>query len=389
MILVAGLTLGATLPLCGEVALTPQQGILVLNNGHVLEGQISSVGDYFIVTLGQQGEVRLKATSVEMICPTLEDAYYRKRDNLPPVDIAAHLQLADWCLQQNLLPRAADQLLAVHALDPRHPRLAKLERRLLNLARPTTKAAEPTSAIGGEEPTLEESPETESLADASVEEFTENVQPVLLNRCATNACHGLRSGQSFQLIRPARGQSLAPRQTHQNLRSALDLVDREQPDRSPLLTVPQRPHGGQEEPVFGPQEADQVLQLQVWVKTLTAAHEPPPAANSISLPFSEANPASRTGSENETSMAGFADAAVYHADEGRVAPSDVPHFPRQEPPATISRDPYDPEVFNRLFLPAGQTEYPPPRLLPPPDGAAQRNPRPPERGPRHEYRVGS
>ena len=52
-------------PLRGaEPALAPREGVLLLKNGHVMQGSITKAGDYFVLTLGKTGEVRLPVVDV-------------------------------------------------------------------------------------------------------------------------------------------------------------------------------------------------------------------------------------------------------------------------------------------------------------------------------------
>src|SRR5688572_987920 len=58
----------------GQTSLTPHAGLLVLRNGQVLEGEITQAGDYYIVTLGGTSEIRIKASEVEAVCGSLDEA---------------------------------------------------------------------------------------------------------------------------------------------------------------------------------------------------------------------------------------------------------------------------------------------------------------------------
>ena len=67
---------------CGQTALQPQDGLLVLRNGQVLAGQITQAGDYYVVTLGGASEIRLKTSEVEAVCGSLDEAYDFKARHL-------------------------------------------------------------------------------------------------------------------------------------------------------------------------------------------------------------------------------------------------------------------------------------------------------------------
>jgi hypothetical protein len=254
------------------------------------------------------------------------------------------LELADWCLRQGLPARAADQLLAAYALDPESPELARLERRLTHIHAAGEEAGQPAAARAaqrGPAPTDDDAP----VPRVAVEYFTQEVQPVLLNRCATNACHGIRSNHEFRLMRPARGQGMTHRMTQRNLGSAASQVDRENPDRSPLLTVGQLQHGGLEQPLFGERDAEQLRRLREWVRMFDSAtadnNRLPAAGNEAAerigaVTSGDGDPPLRTAA-GRTPVVGTAPAGS--------TPRDVAKQPSEVPPA----DPHDPEIFNRRY----------------------------------------
>src|SRR5687768_15620056 len=93
----AVLSLAILLP-AAEPSFAPQAGLLLLRNGHVLQGEITQAGDYYIVMLGQASEIRLPAKDVEAQVATLAEAYELKRHGLFGRGAQPHLDLADWCL---------------------------------------------------------------------------------------------------------------------------------------------------------------------------------------------------------------------------------------------------------------------------------------------------
>ena len=66
-----------------SAAVSADEGVLLLRNGHLLRGTITPLGDHYLVTTGAGNEVRLPATSVEMACRSLEEAYQVKRSAIP------------------------------------------------------------------------------------------------------------------------------------------------------------------------------------------------------------------------------------------------------------------------------------------------------------------
>ncbi|MFV1966522.1 MAG: hypothetical protein ACC628_13945 [Pirellulaceae bacterium] len=359
--------------LSAEWSLSPREGVLVLRNGRTIEGHVTSVGDHYIVTFGNQAEVKLPAEQVEMYCTSLEHAYTRKRDALPEGNVTAHLSLASWCLNQGLFARAADQALMAYAMEPDHAGVAAIERRILFAAR----MASPSSAVDASEPE-EASPASrhqalETLPPGTVEQFTQKVQPVLMNRCATNACHGIRSNTGLRLLRPAKGGALPNRYTQKNLRAALEFVDRAQPEVSPLITVPNRPHGGLDMPIFDDGEMEQKRQLALWVQRAAGSLSPRSTAPaSFQSRVSADDSRGFGGEEMPVPMTtygihqspDFADRSpTHHFDPNAEAEPAQGMLPANTSPG---RDPLDAAIFNQYHRKRGRSGNPiaPPRTEP-------------------------
>jgi len=322
-----------------SISLAPSEGVLVLRNGYVLSGRITPQGDYYLVTSGNSSEVRMPADQVEMVCRDIEQAYFVKRDRVNRTDIKAHLLLADWCLRQQLHARAADQILNCLAIDFGDPRITMLKRRLENAARAIQQstAVTPTRATVIADDRLDQA--LDGLPFGAVKQFTESVQPVLLNRCATNACHGSAGKSELSLLRPRVGRILTHRMTQRNLLTTLKFVDRQSPRHSPLLAAPAAAHGGLPGPVFTATDSGPVTALIEWV-TRVANGTQEPAPPQVASPDSVLSQASSRGPT-------WLDAD----DEPGVTATNDPLQP--DSPAPIrsaplgSRDPFDPDIFNR------------------------------------------
>jgi len=132
----------------GQTELAPQAGVLVLRNGQVLTGEVTRAGDFFVVTLGTNAEIRQPAADVEAFCASLDEAYDFKVAHLAGSGVRPHLDLAEWCLRHNLHARCAQQLVAAMRIAPDDERLLQLERRLKLSAESPTAAA--PSALANE-----------------------------------------------------------------------------------------------------------------------------------------------------------------------------------------------------------------------------------------------
>ena len=328
----------------------PAPGVLVLRNGEVLAGTTTKVGDRYVVAKSDGSELRIPTRDVEMYCLDLDEAYIRRRQTVSPRDASAHLQLADWCLRCGLHARAADELLAAIAIAPRDPRIQGLERRLRTAA--DAPPARETVPVNHPPRLLQDDSERilSALPNDAVESFASRVQPLLLNRCGSNACHGGRSTTKFQLASPSWGKTITLRYTQRNLLAAYRQVDSATPEASPLLTVPRGPHGGLKMSVFGERDQPQRELLDAWVRKASAAM---PASQPVSV-------VSPPGQLFQSSLQQPIPLPKTTDDSGNEPTTGLRPSPSSSGPADAAaaaldrRDPFDPERFNRQFqVPAG------------------------------------
>lgn len=216
---------------CDESALVPETGVVVLRNGHVLQGEITKTGNTYVVAVTGGGELRIAATSVDFVAHDLAEAYRVKRTALGRGTARGHLMLAYWCQHHDLLAESADQLMKARSLNPKQPGLDRLENLLLLNAAGPKSTATPTASIP-DTVTIEQIERSLAvLSSDAVHGFSNVIQPLLLNRCAATTCHGGRSKSDFQLQRPPWGNSMTQRFTQRNLYATLRIINRESPDQ--------------------------------------------------------------------------------------------------------------------------------------------------------------
>ncbi len=246
-----------------DLTLAPRQGVLLLNNGEVIEGMITPAGDRYDVDL-KDGQVYIKRLEVARLCRDLAECYAHKRGGIEEDRVQDHLALTEWCLRHGLLDLAEKELGEARAAEPKHPKIRLLETRL-SLAKTAPPVEEPAATT---EKAI--SPEqldslVRNLPVGTMESFTNNVQPMLLNHCSKTGCHGPRSTNALRLERIAPNRLAGRHPTQRNLQAALMLVNRDKPEESKLLQSPIRPHGTLKVPVFTDREQAQYRQLVTWV----------------------------------------------------------------------------------------------------------------------------
>ena len=328
----------------------PKEGVLILRNGQAVAGSLTRAGDHFFAAL-PEGEIRLRADDVEMACRDLDEAYVRKRAVMPVGDAQRHIELAGWCLRHGLIGPAASELADAIRSNPAHPMIPLLRRHLETAMQPDEEtAAPPPERLGPTRSDLDTL--VRRLPPGTVEVFTAEVQPLLMNNCTSSGCHGPNSDHAFRLLRVPRSRPGGRRITQQNLYSVLQWIDREAPEKSKLLRVPIEPHGGMDRPVFSQRELGQLQQLSEWVNRLRA----PPDREEV--------PATVQWPNHQP--------ATPRPIPAPIAPGDAPSTPEQGPmptspaveafdespriqygaptPGFVPVDPFDPDIFNRQYF---------------------------------------
>ncbi len=329
------------------------QQILILRNGQTIEGRISQKDGVYVIDFSD-GQIRVKPADVDLVCSRLEEGYQRKRAALATDDAHEHLELAQWCLRHNLLGPAAAELVDAKAAEPNDPMIAALEHRLKMALEPPS-AATTSKALPG--PSNEELDRMiRGLPRGAIESFTQSVQPVLMNHCATASCHGPQSETGLRLFRIPTGKSASRRITQRNLYSALSFVDRENPAASRLLTVPSGPHGTAKIAIFNEHQAAQYRRLVEWTNQLAgqpSISDAPVTLNPMFMPAASG----ATGQtppqmlSQEARKAHPLPTAVPGPAVKRGAARNLAKQPAEVNPTVSeqSADPFDAEPFNRRY----------------------------------------
>jgi hypothetical protein len=345
----------------GQSPLAPQSGVLVLRNGYVLHGDVTRAGDYYIVTQGEGSELRPKNEDVELFCGSMDEAYEFKVRHLSGISAKPHLELAKWCMRNGMYDKCSEQIAAAMRAEPDNRDVKELETRLKLIvespSEPTPAKAAPTVAAEELDRALRDLPR------GSVEKFGTSVQPILLNRCGLNKCHGPNTDSQFRLLRPPPGQIVSRRYTQRNLYATLRYLDGSNPEASPLIALPQQRHGNSLSAVFDKHSASQLAELVAWAKmTVTPSAmmaSPHPATiapvettlsqtstgdgSSLTVPAAGQSQAT-TGSPQTLLRPGVGVRVMRPPlDQSPVAGADAAN--RQAPP----RDRFDAEIFNRRF----------------------------------------
>lgn len=356
-------------------------GVLLLEDDGLLAGRITRAANWFVIGRAG-GEMQIPEKRVVLVCRSPHEAYEYRRQRLSQPTADAHLTLAEWCLRYDLPDEAGCELESARKLEPTHPRLALLDRRLAaTKERLSQKTIAPASLSPRPAPAEQSSAPAVApdLRNGVLELFSRKVQPVLVNNCTASKCHQPGGQQAFQLNRALLRGEANRRSTMQNLSATLALIDRAHPELSPLLTIPRQTHGGMNGPVFGPRQDQAFKHLAGWVGLVAppkpAAEIVPTASEDAAavaaatatthhlvMPFAKLSAATNQPATNDTADVGrpqqdeepapMEDSAVQTAaaiESEPISSLRPPH--RLQYGGSLEswrpRDPFDAEIFNR------------------------------------------
>lgn len=253
--------------------------VVLLHNGHVIQGKEVSLSDgIYHVNIGT-GQIRIAADRVERAFDKIEDVYRWKRHLIRVGNHSEHIELARWCLKYDLLDLAQGELVDAELAEFDTPMVDYLQRRLTAKRKakisetprqftptpnmkpvPTVPAA---LRVEGMIPSKKLDAMVKTISTQSMAQFTSTIQPILLNNCATGGCHVTPGKDKMQLFRSGLAGKAGRRTTQRNLYSVMEWITQDRPDYSPLVTVPLRPHGKAPAMVKGHRE--EYRRLVYWV----------------------------------------------------------------------------------------------------------------------------
>ena len=200
---------------------------------------------------------------------------------------------------------------------------------------------------------------THGMPPGTIEMFTNTIQPLLLNTCASGGCHGAQSESHLRLLRTQLGKTSSRRFTQCNLHAIVELIDRADPPASPILTIPVAPHGNAKAPIFTNKDVVQYRQLVNWVmRVASGVPEQPqtvekPDDNLLQQLPQSGTPAAGTAVVPNALFTDGTEAAV-----GGTAASPTTKLADKKParravPAAVEtpEDPFAPEAFNERYHP--------------------------------------
>jgi len=340
---------------------------LLLHSGQLLQGVVTPSGDTFQVKMGSGIEMTVDAEEVEFRGTSLEALFRHQKGKISPRDVQQQLALANWCLRYELLEYAERQLLALSDLGADETIRLRLRDQIISLhqqrrsaesagrgnATRAAPAAYQTNAHdnGGLEmaSVRDLNRLVRSLPEGSFQVFNRQVQGPLIQGCGAASCHD-HDARKLALNFVRVGSALPRKTSQRNLRQALQYVDRQAPDASPLYQMAISAHGNSLQATW-PEDSPHAKKLKQWIYSVAGQPLPPTnaAAGGSGPPI---NPGAFAGTEG----VGSAERSTPEdrADKDILQSLTVPPSPRnplESMPTgeSPSADPFDPEVFNRRY----------------------------------------
>ncbi|MDC0934669.1 hypothetical protein OAS39_00175 [Pirellulales bacterium] len=325
-----------------EVGAVRLDGCLLLRNGRVLSGQVIREGAYYRIEQ-VQGEIMVPAAQTIRFCRTLDEAYQTLRSSTQSDSAAAHVQLAKWCLQQQLLPQAARELLNARTLDPTCRGLEAAERQLRQQMEMAEQRIAPVSLAPVED--VREAGQgvvvvvaapiakPQAVGPGGRATFVRSIQPMLVNSCLVGGCHSAPGHRSFQMNRLAIAGGGHADLIRQNLAAVASQLDSSDPESSPLLQYARLRHGQagrKQSQAVDPRQAELLI---AWAYQATGK-----------TPALVAADESERDVNDETAKAPDATMPAAAATDDSAAPREVEEA---QPQPFAPRDRFDPQIFNR------------------------------------------
>ena len=180
---------------------------------------------------------------------------------------------------------------------------------------------------------------TESIDGEAVVMFKRKIEPLIINSCYTAKCHS-NDSMPLPLATLSKSQRIPKRMSQRNLYNVLKYTDFDRPMESKLLAAAALPHAGNSKPIIKI-NSPQFQNLKIW---LIAISSKPFLYHPVPVNFYDADLKVRVNSDEESDLDSPNKAPVLHSIKK------LPKGNSHQSDTANQSDPFDPKVFNRLYL---------------------------------------
>ncbi|QDT89299.1 hypothetical protein Pan161_09280 [Gimesia algae] len=254
-------------------AVRSETSLLLMKTGRMVSGEISeSAGGYLVKN--PTGSMVVPFESVLFEAKDLHEIYLKQRAAMKYPTANSHLDLARWCITNELYEEAKSELRDAIRLEPKRSEPQLMLRRLMGVSQanqPTVQEKIQETLIKKQ---LESSDEATSLTGISREQsalFVRKIQPIMLNKCGNANCHGNAAKSEFRLTQVTRRYGNHRFYAEKNLAEVLRWINLDDPLRSQLLVKSEQEHPQQGIVVYtGYAGRKQQQVIQTWVADIVA-----------------------------------------------------------------------------------------------------------------------
>ncbi len=250
-----------------------EHSLLMMKSGRIVSGQISEGAGGYLVK-NPAGSMLVPFGDVVFEAKDMQEIYKKQRNAMKYPTANTHLDLARWCLTNQLIEEAKIELKDAIRLEPKRSEPQLMLQRLMGKSiknRPTLNEKIQEAVLSKQ---MSRSEEATSLTGISREQsaiFVRKIQPVLLNKCGNASCHGSAAKSEFRLTQVRRRYGNQRVSVEKNLAEVLRWIDLDDPVRSKLLVKPEKEHPRQGIVVFSGYAAPKQQKLiQKWVADVVA-----------------------------------------------------------------------------------------------------------------------
>lgn len=359
---------------------------LILKTGSVYSGQLEFGGGKYVIRRNNGSSVRFVQGEVDFITRSMIEAYNRLFARVEPDDVIGHQRLASWCLRNEQLEPARQQLAILKNLErtsgKKSRMIALLERQVNDLATPRDSV---DTDISSEQPSQSANATNEQVANQSVaggtgirrlpstetriatraelrqtvdsydirsiRDFNRTVHMRIVNGCAAASCHG-DPDNPMRIWRVDNRGGIASTGIQRNLHSISKYLDRQNPLDSKLLKYVAEIHAEMDAPAYE-KTSHHYHAIRAWVASI--------GTGGGSIGDQGGDAISQTSFEDQrTARAGLSgnlEADIVRSGGTSSSPPALPMLPDDSIPAPINlsiekkrfvpRDEFDPAIFNR------------------------------------------
>ena len=372
-------------------------GIVLLKNGQLIEGQAMASVDRTVVETKSGSRIFLKTDDIRFICNSWQEAWEYQRDAVNIDDSQELVELMQWCLRYHLLVEARQvfdrlALTKITAIDLDHfhrmvlgaekawetkqIRLLEGQSGQMMVNRSNTAPQNsgdkiqdgnisPASFVTESNPKaidpVVSAKELDSfssrITNSTLESFRHDVEPLMLCSCSNAGCHGPTASR-MPLMSLGNGQQPPLRMSQQNLYWTARQLLKGDSGCETFLKMAVTNHGGQSLPAIRP-DSIELERIRSWAREFCSNAEPG------LIDFSN-DPVANSNSVSSIRIPGASHGSLAdpHGSPQRSIERDAPKIPLTEKPMLdfpkipdlanssnqfVPVDEFDPQIFNRFF----------------------------------------